>query len=113
MDTRSKIVTREQISEKLQGKASHWVSGDFDPLLAEHVRCLRRHVASGRLLIVEVTNPTQPLLGQQARAELVAALAMVDFVVLGNGSHGAGAADAGISERFIEHVLRRHRGEDA
>jgi hypothetical protein len=35
--------------------------------------------------VVEVTNPAQPLLAQRARAELVAALSMVDYVVLGDG----------------------------
>ena len=59
----------------------------------------------GRLFVVEVTNPSQPLLAQRARAELVAALSMVDYVVLGDGDAGA---DADISERFIEHVLNRH-----
>jgi hypothetical protein len=39
---------------------------------------------------------------------LVAALAMVDYVVLGDGKP---SADAGIRERFIEHVLERHGQE--
>jgi glycerol-3-phosphate cytidylyltransferase-like family protein len=62
--------------------------------------------------VVEVTNPSQPLLGQRARAELVAALSMVDFVVMGDGeASGAAPMDAEIKERFIEHVLERHRQE--
>ncbi len=68
--------------------------------------------AAGQILVVEVTNPTRPLLTQQARAELVAALAMVDFVVLANGEQTQGSvADADVGQRFIEHVLRRHRQE--
>jgi bifunctional ADP-heptose synthase (sugar kinase/adenylyltransferase) len=77
-------------------------------LLAEHVRRLAKVREPGRLLVVEVTNPAQPLLAQRARAELVAALAMVDYVVLGDG--GAGA-DADICERFIGNVLERHAQE--
>jgi hypothetical protein len=59
---------------------------------------------------VEVVEPERPLLAQRARAELVAALAMVDYVVLGNGASASGVVDAGITTEFIEHVLRRHRG---
>ncbi len=64
------------------------------------------------MLVVEVTNPARPLLAQRARAELVAALAMVDYVVLAPGESSAlPPADAGITERFIEHVLLRHAQE--
>ncbi|MBZ5608117.1 MAG: hypothetical protein LAP38_07665 [Acidobacteriia bacterium] len=112
MDTRSKILPIEEVRERLGNKPARWVSGQFDPLLAEHAKRLRECAAPGQLLVVEVTNPTRPLLAQRARAELVAALSMVDYVVLGNGepSRGAGA-DSGITERFVEHVLRRHRQE--
>lgn len=78
-------------------------------MLAEHVQWLREQTVPGRLLIVEITNPERPLLTQRARAELVAALAMVDYVVLGNGKSGSG--DSGIAQKFIEHVLRRHGGQ--
>jgi hypothetical protein len=62
--------------------------------------------------VVEVTNPAQPLLSQRARAELVAALSTVDYVVLRNGEGGAASIDEGITERFIEQVLQRH-GQEA
>lgn len=69
---------------------------------------LREHVAPGRLLVVEITNPARPLLAQRARAELVAALAMVDYVVLRNGQGASEPApDASITERFLQHVRRR------
>lgn len=89
---------------------THWVTGHFDPLLAEHVRRLAQSRKPGQLLVVQVTNPPHPLLAQRARAELVAALAMVDYVVLGEGDAGS---DADISERFVGHVLDRHRQEAA
>jgi phosphoheptose isomerase len=39
---------------------------------------------------------------------LVAALSIVDYVVCGNGGS---AADADLTERFVDHVLERHREE--
>jgi bifunctional ADP-heptose synthase (sugar kinase/adenylyltransferase) len=111
LDTRSKIIPLEQAQERLRDKSACWVSGDFDPLLAEHVRRLREHVAPGRLLIVEVKNLAKPLLPQRARAELVAALTMVDYVVLGNGTASRPGIDASVTDRFVEDVVRRHRGE--
>lgn len=110
MDTRTKIVPLHEIEDRLQNRAACWVSGHFDPLLAEHVRRLAEARKPGRMLVVEVTNPAQPLLAQRARAELVAALSMVDFVVLGDGAAGM---DGDITERFIEHVVYRHRQESA
>ena len=93
----------------MRGRPAQWVAGFFDPLLAEHVRELRKCAAPDRILVVEVTNPPKPLLPQKARAELVAALAMVDYVVMGNGQSVAEAlGDAQITRGFIEHVLRRH-----
>ena len=82
--------------------------GYFDPLLAEHVERIARERQTGLALVVEVTNPPQPLLEQRARAELVAALSTVDFVVLGEGET---AMDRDIRERFLEHVVSRHRQE--
>ena len=87
-----------------------WVEGAFDPLLAAHVRRLRECANSGQLLVVAVTNPPNPLLSQRARAELVAALAMVDSVVLEDG-RTQNAADAAITGQFVDHVLQRHRQE--
>ena len=83
------------------------ISGHFDPLLAEQVRRLERAKEPGRLLVVEVTNPAHPLLAQRPRAELVAALAIVDYVVLAEDGHGS-AMDVDVTERLVEHVLARH-----
>jgi bifunctional ADP-heptose synthase (sugar kinase/adenylyltransferase) len=108
LDTRSKIIPLHELKERLQDRPVRRISGHFDPLLAEHVGRLRRASEPDRLLVVEVTNPARPLLSQRARAELVAALAMVDYVVLGDEQP---AADADLTERFIDHVLERHREE--
>jgi bifunctional ADP-heptose synthase (sugar kinase/adenylyltransferase) len=115
LDTRSKIVPLDQI-RILQDRTARWISGHFDPLLAEHVGRLRRAREPGSLLVVEVTNPARPLLSQRARAELVAALAMVDYVVLSNVEPDTGLPagpplDADLSQRFIDHVLERYRQE--
>jgi bifunctional ADP-heptose synthase (sugar kinase/adenylyltransferase) len=112
LDTRSKIISLHELEVRLKDRAARWISGQFDPLLAEHVERLRQAREPGQLLVVEVTNPARPLLSQRARAELVAALAMVDYVVLQNGQPARGnQADADLTQRFIDHVLERHRQE--
>ncbi len=108
MDTRTKILSQSEIHERLQERPARWQSGHFDPLLAEHVRRLRQAREPGSLLVVEVTNPAQPLLPQRARAELVAALSMVDYVVLREGEPSV-EADQDITARFIERVLQRQQ----
>ena len=112
MDTRTKIIPLEK-ARQLSGPLTLWLTGHFDPLLAEHARDLRHRAAPGQTLVVEITNPENPLLPQRARAELVAALAVVDYVVLGNGARSDDSDDAAITARFIEHVLNRHRAESS
>lgn len=107
MDTRAKIVDRERVPA-----GAVWFAGHFDPLLAEHARMLRDAKASGRVLAVEIVNPSRPLLAQRARAELVAGLADVDYVVLGEGV-SEGAPDASVTGRFVERVRRRSNGAKA
>lgn len=113
MDTRAKILTAEEARERLKEQPICWFSGDFDPLLTEHARQLRACATPGKLLVVEVTDPLQPLLPQRARAQLVAALSMVDYVVLTDHAPSNEANDRAITEKFISHVLSRHRKEVA
>lgn len=112
MDTRSKIVDTKEVLKRTNGKPIRWVSGYFDPLLAEHARRLRRLRTPGTALAVVIEDPPQPLLPQRARAELVAALAAVDYVVIeaGEVTHQR-LEDLPIRERFCEYVDRRSRGE--
>ena len=91
------------------GRQMTRVCGHFDPLLAEHVRRLQRHAGPDRLLVVEVTNPEHPLLPQRARAELVAALEAVDYVVLADGGPADGT-DADITGWLVERVRSRSNG---
>lgn len=69
--------------------------GCFDPVTAEHARRLAEIAAAGRPLAAVVVDPPDPLLSRRARAELVAALAVVDYVLL-PGEEGV--------ERLIEQL---------
>ena len=111
LDTRSKIIALTEARKRAQSQPTRWVTGYFDPLLAAHVRRQRECVQPGEALVVEIVEPPNALLGREARAELVAALDIVDYVVLGEGDAAAGSAiDEGFTERFLEHVRERHRG---
>jgi rfaE bifunctional protein nucleotidyltransferase chain/domain len=94
--TQSKIVSREVLresiaSEKKQGRRVVFANGCFDTLHVGHVRYLEGARREGDLLVVGVNadssvcklkGPGRPILDEQARAQLVAALRAVDFVVL-------------------------------
>ncbi|MBV8819916.1 MAG: hypothetical protein JO022_16250 [Acidobacteriaceae bacterium] len=106
LDTRSKIITEQKAAALIQNRPVKSVSGHFDPLLPQHVRELRRAAAGDELLVVTVTNPPDPLLTQSARAELVAALAAVDYVIL---SHAPPFEEGfPFTKKFIDLVIERH-----
>ena len=80
MDTRIKILNGPQI---LVGEPLALATGYFDVLRAEHVRDLaaaHRRAPHARLLVVVLRGP-EPLLPLAARAEMVAAIRMVDYVL--------------------------------
>jgi bifunctional ADP-heptose synthase (sugar kinase/adenylyltransferase) len=86
VDTRNKILTPAAALEiaramRANGTPVTVVTGSFDPLLAGHARRLAEIAGVGGLLIAVVTEPERPILTARARAELVAALAVVDYVV--------------------------------
>ncbi len=114
MDTRDKIVASTRAYEIARQRPARWFRGRFDPLLAEHARMIRDAALPGHLLIVEIENGPRPLLPPRARAELVAALAAVDYVVIQDGAADNGEApDADLTRRLIEHVRRRANGAPA
>jgi len=78
------------------------VTGHFDPLLVEHSRLLRDFARPGSTLVVVVTANRDPLLSLRARAELVAALSVVDYVFAAED----GRADAILAALAPEAVLR-------
>ena len=77
-------------------------------MLAAHASLLNAEAKAGRKLIVEIANHPQPLLSQRARAELVAALADVDYVVMGDRE--AAAPDMEITRKFVHFVRERSNG---
>ena len=92
----SKIVTRDVLREKLaelkrQGRSVVFANGCFDTLHVGHIRYLEGARREGDTLVVGVNadssvcnlkGPGRPILGENARAQLVAALRCVDYVVL-------------------------------
>ena len=94
--TQSKTLSRENaVAEiarlKRAGKRIVLANGCFDTLHVGHVRYLSGAKQEGDILIVGVNSdagtrvlkgPGRPILDEQARAQLVAALRCVDYVVL-------------------------------
>jgi bifunctional ADP-heptose synthase (sugar kinase/adenylyltransferase) len=97
VDTRKKILTVEEAG-RLSGPIA-LVTGEFDVLRASHIRDLedvRNHAPKEAALLVAVLPAPGALLAQQARAELVAALRMVDYVV---------TADPDTADRLSETLM--------
>jgi rfaE bifunctional protein nucleotidyltransferase chain/domain len=96
MNTRDKILTREALRALLEqhrtdGQRVVLANGIFDVLHVGHVRYLEGAKREGDLLVVAVNSdasatrlkgPGRPILDQEARAQLVAALAVVDYVTI-------------------------------
>jgi hypothetical protein len=103
MDTRNKIVNPEAAP-----RACTVVSGTFDVVLAEDARELAEIRARhpGRPLLVVVLPLAAPLLPERARAELVAALRMVDYVVTAPDAANAAATDALLAALEPAHLVR-------
>ncbi|HKN74333.1 MAG TPA: adenylyltransferase/cytidyltransferase family protein [Candidatus Acidoferrum sp.] len=92
----SKIVTRECLQKKLaehkkQSQRIVFANGCFDTLHVGHVRYLEGARGEGDVLVVGVNadtsvcalkGPGRPILDENARALLVAALRAVDYVIL-------------------------------
>jgi D-glycero-beta-D-manno-heptose 1-phosphate adenylyltransferase len=96
MDTREKIVSREGLHAILEehrraGRKIVFANGVFDLLHVGHVRYLEAARAEGDLLVVGINSDAstrklkgdgRPILTERARAALVAALRVVDYVVI-------------------------------
>ncbi|HVS88893.1 MAG TPA: adenylyltransferase/cytidyltransferase family protein [Candidatus Acidoferrum sp.] len=92
----SKIVSRNQLrailaDRKLRGQRIVLANGCFDTLHVGHIRYLEGARREGDILVVGVNadssvcalkGPGRPILDEQARAQLVAALRAVNYVVL-------------------------------
>jgi D-beta-D-heptose 7-phosphate kinase/D-beta-D-heptose 1-phosphate adenosyltransferase len=91
-----KIISQEELiqraaREKRAGRRVVFTNGCFDLLHPGHVRCLADARALGDVLIVAVNSdrsvrgnkgPERPLVAEQDRAEVLAALASVDYVTI-------------------------------
>lgn len=115
MDTRSKIVTAAHASIR---PAATLVRGYFDPLSVAHVRRLEKIAdAGGGPVTILLDSPPQPLLPVAARAELLAALHVVGYVVIAEGPTPIEFCGAPIIDEtrddlrrlqeLMEHVQRR------
>ncbi len=96
MDTRGKILSRDALRQRLEehrrrGQRIVLANGCFDLLHVGHIRYLEGARREGDVLVVGVNSDAserklkgdgRPILPAQARAELVAALAAVDYVVI-------------------------------
>jgi D-glycero-beta-D-manno-heptose 1-phosphate adenylyltransferase len=94
-----KVMTRDQLSPLLQqartqGKRIVFTNGCFDLMHIGHTRYLQAAKALGDVLVVAVNSDTsvrslnkaldRPIVSEAQRAEVVAALGCVDYVILFN-----------------------------
>ncbi len=98
MDTHKKIVglkklQRALIGLKRQGKRIAFTYGCFDILHFGHVQYLEKAKGRDRVLIIglnsdrsvrKIKGPERPIVAQNARAAVLAALACVDYVTIFN-----------------------------
>lgn len=96
MNTREKILARDDLRARIEehrqaGKQIVLANGIFDVLHVGHSRYLQGAKREGDVLVVAVNSdagarslkgPGRPVLGEDARARLVAALAAVDYVTI-------------------------------
>lgn len=92
--SQSKIKSREELQSivvqlQKQGTKIVFTNGCFDLIHIGHVRLLQEAQVQGDKLIVAINTdvsvqglkgPSRPILGEQERAEMLAALSCVDFV---------------------------------
>ena len=96
VDSRQKILDREALvqllqQERAQGRRIVLANGCFDILHVGHVRYLKGAKSEGDILVVAINSdtsvrnikgPGRPILNEQVRAQLVAALGVVAYVTI-------------------------------
>jgi bifunctional ADP-heptose synthase (sugar kinase/adenylyltransferase) len=119
LDTRSKILT---LAAALRLGPVTLITGTFDGLRAAHLRELR--AAPSTALLAAVLPLNGELVPQRARAEMMAGLRVIDYVVLADERDVDAliqrlapralirmeAGDAGRTRELIDHVHRRQSG---
>ena len=124
MDTRTKILTLEQ-ARALRLERPVVATGYFDLLRAEHAReldAIRRRTAA-RTLVAAVMPWAEAYQSLRARAEMAAALRVIDYVVPVEAEAGVASleealrpveivrleeCDARRNRELVEHVQRLH-----
>ncbi len=104
----------ERVLRETAGKKVILLRGNFDPMLAAHARCVAEMKPEGAVLVALLAEPEKPLMAARARAELAAALGMVDYVVEDGGAavgiETVELKDAGWTLEFMERVRWRNGG---
>lgn len=91
-----RVIEREKLREKVEelkreGRSIVFTNGCFDIIHLGHIRYLREAKSKGDVLIVglnsdesvrRIKGEKRPLMPEEERAEILASLEMVDFVVL-------------------------------
>ncbi|MGH9631517.1 MAG: hypothetical protein ACRD7E_24695 [Bryobacteraceae bacterium] len=111
MDTRQKIFSSDEAAEAInRGRRLTAIAGNFDPLQSSHARRLAEIRREGHSMAVILTDSAHPILPQRARAELVAALRVVDYVVLSQNNTLAEVIDQLSPDEVIhEEEADQHR----
>ena len=86
MDTRSKIVSAKQASANAKDRKTTLLISSFDVLTSARIHRVRALAQPNTPLIAIVTELADSLLPLQARAELAAALAIIDLVIVADES---------------------------
>ena len=81
------------------------MEGTFDPLLAAQAREIAERKRRKPLVVV-IRDPEEPLLPARARAELVAALREVDYVVIGGSLKGWRLSEN--RDAFMDMIRAKH-----
>jgi hypothetical protein len=114
MDTRTKIVDAGR-ARLIAAQGVTVVSGYFDPLVASHAERLAELKRERVPLLVLIATPDDAILPPRARAELVAGLAVVDYVCETADDVGPHLSlEREHTERLaqlIDHVHTRQRAE--
>lgn len=103
MDTRAKII---DVSGLPAGRLT-LVTGYFDPLLAWHAERLAEFRNGAETLVAAVLPLEGELLPQRARAELAAALRVIDYVLIASDPAARFAIDGVEMISLAEEDLRR------
>ncbi|MBI4302232.1 MAG: D-glycero-beta-D-manno-heptose 1-phosphate adenylyltransferase [Chloroflexi bacterium] len=116
IETKSKILslpqflpTRERFKEK--GKTLVLTNGCFDLLHLGHIRYLAQAKALGDILVVglnsdsstrKIKGPERPIIPEDERAQLVAALVFVDYVIIFSETTAQGLVTALKPEIYVK-----------